>query len=504
MDTRLTWTFGDDDVLQKTGELIPFSPTFSIGERPQYRLFFDNLNSRFPGRENLTHLVLYKKLPGYIDNLTTEAAVVMRFDIAALASSSGNLNTAFYDSGSYIRLFYKTGERADNRGRMQDSGLSAVFFPIDTDRFRLGYLYDISWGGTDPRINESIFPRIQGASPGLKLQFDLPDRFYAFAGFKTATIVEPLQVLNPGAESEVEVVRVGETNVGLLGGVGGDPHKSIHLDIGGGYFQQGKFDLPDVRGKPVYTYGGSARAVFHKDMPVPQSVDFRLYRNDPLAPMILFAPPTYDPKEIAYSIAAEFTALGQRLKDFETSGQTRDQASFAGAITGTLQFGYLRANIAGIVRTLSYVVRNVPSFIPFETLPDTSRSAPELFGSAAVSYYLPALRLTPEFGGGVQAPATFKSVFDVGSTPGERTIVVRRQGDVSILPLNEDRNPIVQARLALRWTLSEMLSTVLWSQLIYDNNGTLIVRDPSEGTASLRISQKPTRLGFGLALQARF
>src|SRR5581483_482970 len=106
-------------------ELIPLSPTFSIGDRPQYRMFFDNLNSRFAGRENLTHLVLYKKMPGFIKNLETEAAVVLRFDLAALAANTGNLNQALYDSGSYIRVFYKVGGTKE-----KPMGLSATFFPI--------------------------------------------------------------------------------------------------------------------------------------------------------------------------------------------------------------------------------------------------------------------------------------------------------------------------------------------------------------------------------------
>src|SRR5262249_44697572 len=155
--------------------------------------------------------VLYKKMPGFIKNLETEAAVVLRFDLAALAANTGNLNSALYDSGSYIRIFYKVGGTKE-----KPAGLSATFFPIDTDRFRLGYLYDISWGGTAASINQSIFPRIQGSSPGLKVQFDMPDKFYAFAGFKTATIVQPVQVLNPGGENDVETVRVGETNFGVL------------------------------------------------------------------------------------------------------------------------------------------------------------------------------------------------------------------------------------------------------------------------------------------------
>ena len=155
MDTRLTWTFGDDDFLHKAGELVPLSPTFSVGERPQYRLFFDNLNSRFSGRENLTHLVMYKKLPAFIPHLTTEAAMVLRFDLAQLAANTGNLNAALYDTGSYLRLFYNTNETRDNEG------IGITFFPLDTDRFRLGYLYDLSWGGTAASINQSIFPRIQ-------------------------------------------------------------------------------------------------------------------------------------------------------------------------------------------------------------------------------------------------------------------------------------------------------------------------------------------------------
>ena len=73
---------------------------------------------------------------------------------------------------------------------------------------------------------------------------------------------------------------------------------------GGGYFQQGKFDLPDVVGKRVYTYGGSARVVVHhKDMPVPQSVDFLLYRNDPNKPLIIFKPEKYKPGKTTWSVS---------------------------------------------------------------------------------------------------------------------------------------------------------------------------------------------------------
>lgn len=496
MDTRLTWTFGDDDFLHKTGEIIPLSPTFSVGERPQYRLFFDNLNSRFTGRENITHLVMYKKLPSFIQGLTTEAALVLRFDLGQLAAQSGNLNSAFYDTGSYLRLFYNTGKN-------EKTGLSAVFFPLDTDRFRVGYLYDLSWGGTAANINQSIFPRLQGAAPGAKFQFDA-EKFYAFAGFKTATIVQPEQVLNPGGENEVETVRVGETNYGVLAGAGVDPAENLRFDVSGGYFQQGKFDLEDVRGKRVYTYGGSGRIVVHHNMPVPQSVDFLLYRNDPARPLILFKPEKYDPSQFAWSISAEGSMLQQHLKDFDVAGATKDQGATAGAVQGVVRAGYLRFSATGIYRNLNFVVRNVPGFIPFETLPASAKTDPELFGAIAADYHIPSIRLTPGIGGGVQLPATFRSEFTDGGIPAQRVIVVRQQGDESILPYNKDRTPVLQTRLAVRWDMSDMFALVAWVQFVRDNNGTLVVRDPTEGTASLRVFQSPNRLGAAAALQARF
>lgn len=496
MDTRLTWTFGDDDFLHKTGEIIPLSPTFSVGERPQYRLFFDNLNSRFTGRENLTHLVMYKKLPSFINGLTTEAALVLRFDLGQLAANTGNLNSALYDTGSYLRLFYNTSSK-------EKEGLGFTFFPLDTDRFRLGYLYDLSWGGTAANINQSIFPRLQGAAPGAKLQYD-HEKFYVFAGFKTATIIQPEQVLNPGGESEVETVRVGETNYGFLGGAGVDPHENVRLDVGGGFFQQGKFDLEDVRGKSVYTYGGSGRLVVHQNMPVPQSVDFLLYRNDPAKPLILFKPEKYDPNQFAWSVSAEGALLQQHLKDFDAAGATRDQGAMAGAVQGVVRAGYLRVSATGIYRNLNFVVRNVPGFIPFETLPQSAKTDPELFGAIAADYHIASARLTPGIGGGLQLPATFRSEFSDGGIPAQRVIVVRQQGDESILPYNKDRTPVMQARLAMRWDISDMFALVGWVQFVRDNNGTLVVRDPTEGSASLRVFQSPNRLGAAAAVQARF
>lgn len=513
MDTRLTWTFGDDDVLHRTGSTQPNSPMPSIGDRAQYRMFFDGLNSRFAGRENLAHLVLYKKLPSFIPHLDTEAALVLRFDMAQLASNTGSLNQALYDGGSYLRLFYET--RAAVKGKSAREGVGVTFFPLDTDRFRLGYLYDISWGGTNQYYNDSIFPRLVGSAPGLKVQYDGPSGLYLFGGFKTAQILQVQTNLNPNSTSgnDVETVKVQETNYGFLGGGGIDAGDFVHFDAGAGYFQQGRFDFPDLLPPPktdrqaprVFTYGTSARVVFHHNMPTPQSVDFLLYRNDPSAPMVMFAPEKYNADELAFSVSLEASRLYQNLKDPNTVGGTMIQPATAGALQGVVKAGYARISLAAIVRDVPFILRNVPSLVPFVAIdPSTNRTQTETFISGSFDYYLESLHLRPGIGGGVQLPATATVESNVGNAPANRTTVIMRQGQVSVLPVNEARRAIVQTRLSLRWDLSPAIAAIAWLQLVHDPNRTLIARDPTEGSLTLRTFQDANYFGFGTTVQARF
>jgi hypothetical protein len=499
VDTRLTWTFGDDDLLHETGEVTPLSPNASIGDRSRYRLFFDNLNSRFGGRENLTHLALYAKAPGFIDRLDTEASLVLRFNLSELAKKRNNVDKALEDAGTFIRLFVRTGDADDDK-----TGISAVFWPIDTDRFRLGYLYDITWGGTNAGINQSIFPRIQGSSPGMKLGFD-HKMFNLYAGFKTAEIVQVEEILTAGT-SEVEVVRIGQTNYGFLAGGAVRAGDWVTIDAGGGYFQQGKFDLPDVLGEQVYTFGISARAAVHNPGGGPgQSVDFALYRNDPMKHESMLKRESYDPDDTTWSVVAEYSNLWQNLKNFDVPGETVLQQARAAALQGNLKTGFFRASLTGIYRDLAFVLRNVPSFIPFETIPADAEITDEFFVAAAVDYHFDGPKLTPGVGAGLQFPSSFStSSLDAGGNTSSRTVVIRQQGDVSILPIDRESVPIFQARVSLKWDVSDILSSMLWLQYMRDNNGTFVERDPNEGTSALRSFVRPDFFGFGLLVQARF
>lgn len=489
IDTRITWTFGDDDLLAATGQRVPVSPLPRIGDRSQYQLFFDALNSRFAGRENLTHLAMYARAPGFIPRVNTEAALVLRVDLAALSSGSGNLNQAFYDAGTYLRVSYALGEGRNNR-----DAFAITFFPFDTDRFRLGYLWDLSWGGN------SVFPRRVGPAPGVKLSLDVGG-LSLWAGFKTSGIVVPLEVVT--SSRDIEVVRVEETQYAGLAGLGLRAGDSFRFDLSGGWFAQGRFDFSGVRGQQVYIFGGSARAVYSSGLRTTQSLDMMLYRNDPTAPFVAFAPETFTPGTVQYALSAEVTATAQNLADINFPGRTAIQPGFAGALQGRLKAGYFGASLTGLFRDVPFLLRDVPSFIPFQTLPSDAVVQPELFFAAQVDYTLARLHMTPSLIVGVQMPATFSSTVREGSLLSSRTLVIRRAGNFSILPPGEDRVPIISTRASLRWDLSTIMAGIFWVQYVLDQNSTLLQVDAS-GTRQVRVFQSPNQLGFGITAQARF
>lgn len=488
IDTRITWTFGDDDILTSTGQRVPVSPLPRIADRQQYQLFFDALNSRFAGRENLTHLAMYARAPGFIDRLTTEAGLILRVDLGQLTTGSGNLNQAFYDAGTFLRVAYGL-----NPSRASDQ-VSLTFFPFDTDRFRLGYLWDLSWGGND------VFPRRVGPAPGLKLQLDIGG-LQLWTGFKTAGIVVPLEVVTQSRD--IEIVRVEETQYAALAGGAYRFNENVRFDVSGGYFQQGRFDFPGVRGQQVYLVGGSARLVFSQGLSAGQSLDMRLYRNDPTTPFQAFTPETYTPGRVLWNVSLEGTAIGQNLADINFPGRTAIQTGFAGALQARLKAGYFGAGFTALYRDVPFLLRNVPSFIPFQTLPTDATVDPEFFLAAQVDYAFVRQHLIPSLIVGMQLPASFSSSVREGSLESERTLVIRRAGNFSILPPGEGRVPIISARASMRWDLSTVLAGIFWVQYVLDQNATLLQVD-SSGTRQVRIFQAANQLGFGITAQARF
>lgn len=490
MDTRLTWTFGDDDVTKGAGQKVPDSPLPGIGDRKGYELFMDNLNTKTKGRENLTHIVLYKKMPGFLKGVTTEAGLVVKLDIGALyMDGTPSITNVLMDDGSYLRAAWTWDESDPDK-----NFVGITFFPFDTERFRLGYLWDISWGGGN------IFSSMKsGPAPGFKV--DVVGQvghvgLSGYVGLKTAKVKETIQ---QGA-AETEQITVKEMNYGVLGGVGIDFWEWVRLDLGGGYFQQGRFSRNPVMIRDrVFTGGLTMRLTVRQGLPIQSSVDYMLYRNDPDVNVTDWWRDKYVPGRFSWSVSGEFNYLWQRLENIERYGATKLQPAYAGALQARFKYGYFRAQMVGLVRNLEYILQNVPSLDPFVALPETgTRAKPEYFVAGTFDYYFPKVHLMPFITAGIQFPATFET------TSPKSVQVVRDAVRRDRLPTGYAAVPVYQLRVGLQWDLSDFFALLGTFQYVRDENLTRLSIDPSGERVTDREFEDPDAFGFTILARARF
>ncbi|MBU8898242.1 hypothetical protein KRR26_21770 [Corallococcus sp. M34] len=488
VDTRLSFVFADDNILAGAGETTPSSPAARFGAGNQNTQFYDNFNTKFSGFETLSNLVLYKRMPAFFEGLTTEAALTL----LVLEKPSGGVDLR--DNSSYIRLNYTPS------GWGEKEGISLTGFPVSADRFRLGYAYRISWGGSGIFTNRSA----NSGAPGAKLQITR-DRWYAYVGGKTSLVLNDL-------------ILEQETLYGVMAGAGWDILDTLRVEGGWGYFQKGI--VPGLANQgieaAVNATGASAQIVYHVGVPVGTSVDFKLYKNDPEIYQRFFAPEQY-PGGLSYSVSLEGSYLSQTLQDPDKFGATKPQGATAMALQARAKFDFLRLNVLGLYRSLSFIQFEVPGLPPFQNFPKGTELKPEMFVAVGADYHLPTLHLTPGIILGVQQPASYRSPDSTlgGNNPpagltGTRTVVVRDVNQLSILPTTCDKNktkpceaePIFSAKATFRWDLSESVAAVGEVYYTYDTNRTTF-KDDVTGVAQPNF-EKPHALGFNTLLQSRF
>src|SRR5205814_7486238 len=128
----------------------------------------------------------------FFPGLTTEAALAL----LVLEQPSGGISMV--DDSSYVRLAYRPAWWSEREN------VSLTAFPVSADRFRLGYTYRITWGGSSAFTSRAAALGV----PGIKLQITR-DRWYAFAGAKTGIIFN-------------DRIKEQETNYAALFGAGWD------------------------------------------------------------------------------------------------------------------------------------------------------------------------------------------------------------------------------------------------------------------------------------------
>jgi hypothetical protein len=479
VDTRVSFIFGDDDFLHKAGETIVDSPLPGFGNRPGYELFFDNLNSSRTGRENQLHLVLYKKLKGYIPGLTTEAAIVTKYDFSS--SRDGELE----DDGTYLLIKYK---------KAGGPLLSVTMFPVSTNRFRLGYLYDLTWAGSD------AFPgAYRHLTPGIKFAATTKNK-YAFAGFKTSRM---LTNPPPGSSEGREM----ETFYAMLAGLGHNPGKNgFSIEANGGFVQMGQNPNNGVEGETVQLFGASTRIAYMSGMSMGMSADLRLFRTDNNFVKSLNRKPKYNPG-FNYLISLEANYIMQSLQDPDQYGTTVLQPAYAGALAFKFQKDNLRGNVTMFSRSVSFILMNVPSYVPYQSFSGGLDTSPELFGAAGLDYFIKDYNLTVGLTAGLQIPASAN--VDLTATTGasdvdlgNRTVVIRDMGQLSILPEGKSVLPIFGTKFTAKFTLSDMMSVTFMILYQRDPNFTTL-KTLSNGTSS-REFESPDKFGAAIVTSAKF
>ncbi len=480
VDTRISIVLADNDVLARSGESTINSPSVGFGAGSGNTQFYDNFNTKFSGFESLSNIVLYKKSASFFDGFTAEAALT----INVLMRPAGAIGLR--DNSSYLKLNWRPSGWGDKEE------VSFTGFPVSADRFRLGYAYRISWGGssvfTSGALNDGV--------PGAQLQLTR-DRWYAFAGLKTGLLFN---------DRTLEKERV----YGVMGGAGIDISDSLRIEANGGYFQKGI--VPGLANQgieaPVNARGISAQATWHVGVPIGTSIDFKLYRNDPEVLQKFFTPEQY-PGGLSYSVSLEASTLGQTLEDPDVFAATKIQAAAALALQGRAKIDFLRVHVLALYRTLSFIQFDVPGIPPYKDFPKGTVQKPEMFIALGADYHFPGLHLTPGIVLGLQQQASFKSPSTLlgGSNPslplvGSRTVVLSGVNDFAMLPTNFEALLVFSAKVNAKLDITEYMSVI--GEVYYTRNpNKTTYRDSVAGIAEPTF-EKEHSLGFNLLIQARF
>ena len=504
IDTRLSFVFSDDNLLSGPGESLINSPEIDFGARDGVFFPFENLNSQDEGDETLTHLVLYKEMPSFVKNLTTDAAFVARLSVLTEPEngfSAGDIRLK--DDGSYLRARYSfTDVEIDEKtGHTLNSArqLEFTFFPTNADRFRAGYTYDLSWAGNKIYTQQ----KSQFATPGFRLRFDW-DGFYAFAGAKSTRELILTEDNDDVANRELGAFWGGIFGLGYVG-------DNFGVETNGAFFDSGTNPKQGVQGKEVYTGGLSARISAFSDGFHPEaSIDYRLYRNNDDAfeasNYFLRKPKNYE--ELVWRATIEGNWLTETLADFDKLGSTKRIDAFAGAIRGDLYIGKLAINVDFVYRDLYFILFNVPGLDPYYALPNGSDTTPELLFAIKGEYWFESTNLLPSLQFGIQKPASYRGRISEAPNAselvsGQQTVAITDSSTIIAFPSGEEPKEIYSIKLALRWDLSYMLSLIGTFNYNYDRNQLGRRKDTTNFTAEYYM-RDPHVIGLGVFAQARF
>jgi len=475
--TTLTFYIGDDNLLADHED---GSPTLGMAnEYPE--LFFEGLNTEKQKVVSESHLVLYGKMPGFLPFVDTEAAFVAEFELTR-DPDDNRLVGRFRDDGSWVAATFWF-----NRNK-KGKNLRLTAWPYSADRFRLGYTYDLTWGGN------RIWANNQGPVPGIKVHLDL-ERFYAFIGSKALV---RLRADNNETENYWGVLGGLGPNIEVGGGKG-----RLSYDLGGGYFARGTFQQDPFRSQALFAFGLSHRVQFTWNTKMGVSPDLKPLVNDPERRQHASLIPDYS-GVFGFGVGVELTTLWQSLIDADDPENTALDDAITGALSAQVRFlKNMRVGFDVVYRDVSFLVFNVPGLTPYLSFAEGTTQKPQIYGALWWDWYLEKAHLTPGVVVGLMQPASFFALDDAEGN--QQLEVIREANDYEIMPTGSESFTILSFKASLKWHLSQMLVLVGEVSYTRDSNTTRVTTDADTGVGTRVIDQSRARqLGLNLIIQAKF
>lgn len=443
--------------------------------------FFENYESRFTADVSQSYLVLYRRDEGFAKNVFTEAAMVLRF-APYVDPNDSNPSVKIRDDGSYVRIGYKIGGDEDHL-------VSFTGYAVDANRFRLGYSYDLTWGGRD------IFAFDPSVAPGVRLQWQKGPT-YVFAGAKTA--------LGDYTDPET-TMKEEQAYWGALVGGGSVIADIVRIDLGAGSFQQGQIlNIEDVTSElyasPINAIGacGQIGVRTNKGMDWSTSNELKLYRNAPD-----FVKDTYishrQVEGVGLLVQAEGNYLAHNLLDFDNTDSTVVETAFAGDVQATVGIGSTEIGADFVYKDLSYILFDVPGMTSGYSMPDSYDVTPQIYGRLRASHFFPKAHLAPQIGVGLMQPATY-------GDPENGYFVVRDETDRSHVPSGQAPAALLSGLAALQWDVSKSMVAV--GEVLYTvDNNVSDFESAEEGEPGEYVPAPETwrnQIGVNLMVRARF
>ncbi len=481
MDTWISLAFEDENVLAGPEHNSPDANFVMRGNRT----FFEDYESRYSDDITQSHLALYRRDEGFWKDWYTEAALVLQFS-PYLEADESKPGVDLRDDGSYVRLVRRLG------GSEKDT-FSITGYAIDASRFRLGYSYDLSWGGRE------IFIKDPGASPGIRLQYQRGGS-YLFAGAKTAIQGQELEATDTTDEGTRN-----QAFYGLLAGGGLELAETFKVEAGFGSFQQGQITSNNdasaaLFGEPINAMGAAGQIAWRSttELDFIQSSELRLYRNAP--DYVKDSYITHDQLDgFGMLVQAEWNYLTHNLLNADKEGSTTLENAMAGDLQSKFVFGSTSVGLDFVYKDLAYIVFNVPGISSGMSMPEAMEVTPQLYGRLKASHYFENARLAPYGGVGLMQPATYVNAQG-------NTIVQVTERDIVQVPDGQDAVNILGALAGIEVDASK--SMVLVGEVLYTANNNLSdYRENPDTGENERVpveSNEANQLGFNIIMRARF